>query len=677
MSKTQNNYNVLIQVQSQNEAERIISMFRSAGITTRAHRVTSEEDLIDSLKNDSWHLLIADNRHPQVSLPYSLDALKKHEKDTPIILLTDDLSAETQDRAFKLGVQDVIDKAAESHFTHAALREMNNAQERAKSRELAVEFAELNARAEQLLANSDDAVAYVTDGIIMKCNAKFAESFGTTLEQLDFASIIDLVADSDHKKFKNFFRLFGKGELEKAELTFQALKNNADTFEAFISLSESSIDGEPCTQVNLSNNASGSSNASGAGTQDVATELYNRYYLADQIAVAAMQAGNNSSSLLVYALDDYENLLDEAKFSGIDTLIKDLAAQLAPQFTSGETIARLTDNSVAIITQQKPDAALKVAKKSLAVVEKHICEMQERTFQYTCTCAVLHINNKNASIVLDNAIVGISDIRLNKAKNSADTYTPPVVEAAPVGANDVANIAEALEHGVFKLLYQPMMSLQGDSKENYEVSVWMNDNGTDVYPDALIQNANNSKLDRWIILESTKALSMHRAAGHNTRLTINLTLNALMDNGLAAWLKVATKAANLTNDLLVFQFNEEDIRKHLKSAIKTINALHEAKFQVSVNHFGKESDPFKLLNHIKIDMIRIDPHFTELIAKGDTNELKVLINKSKELSIQTLLPEVDNAGALATLWQLGTHYIQGSYLQVPTPVMNYEFADIA
>ncbi len=680
MSKKQNNYNVLIQVQSQNEAERIIGMFRSAGLATRAHRVTSEEDLTDSLKNDNWDLLVADNRHPQVSLPFSLEGLKKFKKSTPVILITDDLSPETQERAFKAGIQDVIDKAAEKHFVHAAKREMENAHQHAKTTALEKDYAELSERAEQLLSTSDDAIAYVADGIIMKCNEAFAEAFKYTTEQLDCASIIDLVAAADHNKFKNFFKLFGKGDMEKAELVFQAVTNNKENFDAFITLSTSSIDNEPCTQVHISSNSTGgSSGASGSGTLDTATELFNRYYLADQIASSAMQVNNGtfSASLMVYALDEYPNLLQDVYLSGIDSLIKDLATHLHSQLNSGELIARLGDDSVAVILQQKPDAAIKIAKETLQTIEKHICELDGRTLQYTCTCVVLNLNNKNTLQMLDNCIEGIGNIRLKKSKNSAEIFTPAVKQAAPVGADDIANIEEALEHGVFKLLYQPMMSLQGDARENYEASVWMNEAGKDVYPIALIQSAKNSKLDRWIILECTKALSLHRASGHNSRLTINLTLNALMDDGLAAWLKVATKAANLTNEFLVFQFQEEDIRNNLKAAIKAITALREAKFQVSLKNFGKESEPFKLLNHIKLDMILIDAHFTESIAKGDTTELKSLITQAKELGIQTMLPEVDNAGALATLWQLGTHYIQGSYLQMPSPVMNYEFTDIS
>lgn len=680
MSKKQTSYNVLIQVQSQNEAERIVSLFRGAALATRAHRITSEEDLSENLSSDSWHLLIADNRHPQVSLTFSLDALKKHAPDTPVILFTDDTTPETRERAFKAGIQDVIDKNADKHFIYAAKREMENAQERMASRALEKQFAELNSRAEQLLSASDDAIAYVADGIIMKCNDKFAETFGYSAEQLDCASIIDLVAETDHGKFKNFFRLFGKGELDKAEMAFNALRNDKSGFEAFLTLCQSSIDGEPCTQVNIHSQAVSDGGGSGAGTQDTATGLFNRYYLADQVTTTAVQVNNGvlSASLMVYSLDDADNIFNDIYLSGADALIKDLATHLHGQLNSGELIARLGDDSVAVILQQKPDAALKLARETLKTIEKHICEFAGRTIQYTCTCVVLNLNNRNAGELLDNAIEGLYSIRQAKPRNSAEIFIPSQKkEVAVAGSNDISNIEEAIEQGAFKLLYQPMMSLQGDSHENYEATLWMDDGGKSIYPVDMIRNARNSKLDRWIILEATKTLSMHRASGHNTRLTINLTVNALMDEGLAAWLKVATKAANLTHEHVIFQFDEEDVRNSLKIAIKTITALREGKFRVSIKNFGKETEPFKLLNHIKIDMVRFDPHFTESVAKGDTANLKALITQAKEASIQTILPEVDNAGALATLWQLGTHYIEGSYLQTPSPVMNYEFADIA
>ncbi len=179
-------------------------------------------------------------------------------------------------------------------------------------------------------------------------------------------------------------------------------------------------------------------------------------------------------------------------------------------------------------------------------------------------------------------------------------------------------------------------------------------------------------MDRWIILETTKALSIHRTNGHNTRLIINLTSNALLDDSIAAWLGVAIKAANLSSDLLTFQFREDDVKNNLKSAIKTIGALRSAKFRVSVGEFGCDEDPFKLLKHVALDFVKFHTSLST-----DSKALKTLIQDAKENHLQTIVPEVDNASMLASMWQMGTHYIQGSYLQLPSAEMNFEFAELA
>ena len=49
---------LLILEDSQNEAERLVSLFRNAGHATRVHRLTSPEDLAETLQQ-SWDLLIA------------------------------------------------------------------------------------------------------------------------------------------------------------------------------------------------------------------------------------------------------------------------------------------------------------------------------------------------------------------------------------------------------------------------------------------------------------------------------------------------------------------------------------------------------------------------------------------------------------------------------------------
>ena len=59
MQKQNATVHLLILDPSQNDAESLISLLRNAGKATRAHRITSEEDLEEALKNSNWDLLLA------------------------------------------------------------------------------------------------------------------------------------------------------------------------------------------------------------------------------------------------------------------------------------------------------------------------------------------------------------------------------------------------------------------------------------------------------------------------------------------------------------------------------------------------------------------------------------------------------------------------------------------
>lgn len=661
-----------MQVQSQNESERLIGVFRSGGMAVRVHRVTSEQDLQESLDDSTWDLLIADNRHPEVSLQCSLATLKKQNRDIPILLLTDEVTKELREQAFKLGVQDVIDKNDNIHFVHAAMREMQGTRNRLSCQRLNIDFQELKKRAEALLETSDDAIAYVSDGIIIKNNEKFADTFAYAVDDLDCMSIIDLVSASDQEVFKNLFRHFSKGGTEHSELSFKGRKKNKEDVDVTVQLTNSVVDGEPCVQLTIRGADEAAANFN-AGIIDTATGLHNRYYLADQVTTTVLQIGKSipSASLLLYRLDGGNRLLNDVDFSGVDLLVKDLANVVTKSLESEAIIARVADDAIAVILHKTADKGLKLAQATIKTIEDHICELQGRTYQYTCTCVVLQLNNKDANQMLDYAFEGLGVIRGKHEKNYADIFTPTIKKTS-VNADALGSIDEAIELGCFKLLYQPLMSLHGETIENYEATLWFKDDSGDTYPDALIKKAGSSKLDRWIILETTKALSIHRTNGHNTRLIINLTSNALLDDSIAAWLGVAIKAANLSSDLLTFQFREDDVKNNLKSAIKTIGALRSAKFRVSVGEFGCDEDPFKLLKHVALDFVKFHTSLST-----DSKALKTLIQDAKENHLQTIVPEVDNASMLASMWQMGTHYIQGSYLQLPSAEMNFEFAELA
>lgn len=662
-------YNVLMQVQSQNEAERLISVFRSGGTTVRVHRITSEPDFNESLEESNWDLLIVDNQHPEVSLSYSLNTIKKQNRDIPIVLISEDVNHDIRDQAFNLGIKDVIEREDNIHFIHAALREIDGVRKRNFSQRLQHEYTELKKRADLLLEQSDDAIAYVSDGILIRVNDKFAEKFGfQAAEDMEFLSIIDLVSPSDQETFKDFFRHFSSGRSKKNELSFTGIGRDKQAIEAVINLERSVIDGEACTQVIIPSNQNAV--CVEESTTDKASGLYHRYYFEKELQALADQVGHGipSASLVLFRFDSSNRILDDVNFSGLDVLCQNTANLLENGFPQAQLVARLNSDSLAVLISKSAEKTLPLAEAAIKTIEDHIHEVDNRTYQLTCTAAVLQLSNKEAKTLLDHAFIGLGHIRTEHQKNHAAVFTA-TAETINASASELS-INEAMEMGYFSLLYQPLMGLHGDSTENYEALLAFN-NDIENYPEALIHSVNDSKLDRWIIVEATKALALKHAQKHESRLILNLTRNALLDDGLAAWLSVAVKAANLTAEHIALQFREVDVKNNLKSAIKNIAALRKANFAVSICDFGLDEEPYRLLKHLNPNLIKFDASIN-----SDGKVLKQLIYQAKEFDLKTIVPEVDNASMLASMWQIGAHYIEGSYLQAPSEKMDYEFAEL-
>ncbi len=680
---TPDTYRLLILVESQNAAEQLISLFRNAGHATRAHRITSLEDLADHLDEHEWDLLLSDDKHPDVEFSAALQRISESEHDIPAILLVNTLDSTCIASGFERGAQDIIQADREQHLLCGVDREIRNVRHRLQRLKLESELVTVTQRAEQLLADSVDAIAYVSDGMHIEANESYAEIFGyEDAEELECLPIIDLIAEKDQDHFKAFLRHYGKGDTDQADLNITALRQDESEFDAHMTLSHSSVDGEDCTQIIIHDGSSKSGGSAGQSITDPVTDLYTRHYLADQLATAAVQVANGlgPACLLYINIDNFQRLTSHFGLSGCDALIQDLAELINSLVADNDCLARYGDSSLALLLSNKSaEDALVFATQCCRTVEDHICTLNEQTAQYTVSIGISSVNTRNVAEVIDHAYCAIQLILERHDNNCAEIYVHKV-EPTPQENGSVATLEEAIEQNRFRLLFQPIISLRGDSREHYEVFLrLLGENDEELLPAEFLGGATDTKLDRWVILESTKMLALHHAEGHDTRLIINLTANALVDNSLIPWIGVALKAANLPPDCIAFQFSEVDISKHLNVAKNVTQALQELNCKVALSQFGKTVDPVKTLKHVVADFVKVDGSFTLDLQdnQGDPQVLKAMVNSITENNMLSIVPFVENAGVLATLWQIGVNYIQGHYLQPPSPKMDYEFTEIA
>lgn len=675
---------LLILEDSQNEAERLVSLFRNAGNATRVHRLISSEDLLEALKH-SWDLLICSPASDCLDPHEALSSLRKQGKDIPVIMLLADNEPDSVTEALMLGAQDALPQGEDERLVLVARRELGNLEERRARRSAEVALREAEKRCQLLLDSSVDAIAYVHDGMHIYANRAYLELFGfDDAEELEGLPMIDLIGTSDQGAFKDFLK--NHQQLDNHELACAGVRTDNSSFPSRIALSPAAYDGEPCIQVVIraeTANAELEEKLREISSLDLVTGLYNRSHFLELMDNAAHRAVHEEqqASLAYIRVDRYASLLADMGLGAIDLLLTDLAGLLRAHFPQDAQLARFGDDVFAVLqTGLSPQQQRPLLEALLKKAEGHLFDINGRTAQTTLSIGVAGLNDTTpkAGEVID------------RAQRCADQLDEPgtlklfdpaeELAAAASRGSVVAMVQQALEQNSFRLLFQPVISLRGDEHEHYEVLLrLLSPSGQEVPPDEFLAVARDSgmgeKIDRWVILSSIKLLADHRSKGHATRLFVHLSSASLQDPTLLPWLSVALKAARLPSDALVFQFSEPDAITYLKQAKALALGLKDLHCHIALSQFGCALNPFNTLRHLPVDFVKVDGSFTkELSDPANQETLKIMLASLHSQAKLTIVPFVESASVLATLWQAGTNYIQGYYLQGPSQSMDYNFS---
>ncbi|TXR40107.1 EAL domain-containing protein [Ectopseudomonas mendocina] len=676
---------LLILEDSQNEAERLVSLFRNAGHATRVHRLTSSEDLAETLQH-TWDLMICAPSSEYLEPGEAINAIRRQAKDIPVIQLVDDNDPEIITEALLFGAQDALPQGEDERLVLVAKRELSNLEERRARRAAEVALREAEKRCQLLLESSVDAITYVHDGMHIYANRAYLELFRyEDSEELEGMPMIDLIASSDHAAFKDFLKNYQSAE-GNAELNCQGVRADGSSFAAQMSFSPATYDGEPCIQVVIraeTSNAELQEKLREISSQDLVTGLFNRNHfleLMDSAAERAISTGQ-PSTLAYIRVDRYATLQGEIGLASIDLLLTDLAGLLRAHFPVESQLARFGDDVfTALLPGQTPEHCQASLQSLLKKVESHLFDVSGRTVQTTLSIGVAGLSEKTAKAqeVIDRALRcadELNDGNALKLFNPADELA-----AAANRGNLLAMVQQALENNSFRLLFQPIISLRGDAHEHYEVLLrLLNPQGEEVPPAKFLAAAKDAglgeKIDRWVILNSIKLLADHRSKGHNTRLFVHLSSASLQDQTLLPWLSAALKAARLPSDSLVFQFSEPDAITYLKQAKALTQGLAQLHCKVALSQFGCALNPFNTLKHLHVDFVKVDGSFSQDLSNAENQEaLKTLLSSLHAQAKLTIVPFVESASVLATLWQAGVNFIQGYYLQGPSQSMDYDFS---
>jgi diguanylate cyclase (GGDEF)-like protein len=514
------------------------------------------------------------------------------------------------------------------------------------------------------------------------------------IDELICIPVLDTMDSESQSSFKDLSKPFSENsQAEQSEsVPCTSIREDGTQISATMSLSAATYDGEDCLQIVIRpehDNEELAEKIKELSQQDLLTGLYNRQYFMEQLHETKENAVNKHqhSGVLYLAIDNFQKIKTNFGMADADLILRDLAHVIEENTQNGHHLARLSDDVFGVICPaQSGDEAIEVAESYGKAIEDHLFEVAGKTIQITLSTGVTLVTENAPGIndILGRAQTASQEIAAQDDADGVNSVNLYAIQPNKLSDHDMAIelIQDALANDKFKLLFQPIISLRGEGDENYEAFIRMiNEEGEEISPYDFLPPSGPSdmanKVDKWVILQTIKHLSEHRSKGHNTKLFINLTSETLQDQTFTSWLNVALKAARLPGDSLIFQISENSAITYLKQAKEFAKGVGSLHCKMSINQFGHALKPFNLLKHLNPEYIKLEGSFTQDMQKGEESreQAKEMIQTLQSMGKLTIVPLVESAALLSTLWQAGVNYIQGYYLQAPSTEMNYDFSE--
>jgi multidomain signaling protein FimX len=224
----------------------------------------------------------------------------------------------------------------------------------------------------------------------------------------------------------------------------------------------------------------------------------------------------------------------------------------------------------------------------------------------------------------------------------------------------------------FRLVQQPVASLQGDDPGMFDVLVRMIDpQGKEVLPSEFMAAAERNELlkniDRWVVGASL-SFAAQRKPGC---LFVRLSRDTAKDATFVDWLDNHIRSSRADPHRLCFQVTEGICTSQITQIQELAGQLRARGFRFALDSFGSGRDPHGMLEAVPLDFVKIDGALVQGLTGDNQLQLRVrqLVEAAARKKIQTIAERVEDANTMAVLWQIGVQYIQGYFVNEPEQVV--------
>ncbi len=677
---------------TETDAEPLIDTLRSTGYSVFHKHVPGAAELSSELAAQEWDLLLCGKGFELVDAAEAVRCLQEVRARTAVIVVYDEAEKDEQAcvvEALQAGASDAVSRGNSVHLQLVVNREIKRlallrAHEKAERA-----YVEMRERCLVLLESSRDAIAYVHQGMHVYANTAYAKTFGyENLEELFGMPIMNMILPDKQEAFKKFLRCYSSKESHVPLLESTCINASGKEFDVNMELARVVYEGEECLQVIVRPLVK--------EVEEAQSNILERYalpklcdgpYFLSALGKASSEIESIPASVLYVEIDDFYSLRQRIGVEATETVVLRVGSLLEKCAPKQSLIARFADHALALLLEaQEPETGLIVAEEiRRRVAECPLSDLMPGggSSSVTCSTGIAFVLEQtgNGGAFLDNArgacrtamTSGGNRVEIWKAASLGDTIGSPT-PASLVG--------DALESNRVSLVFQPIVSLQGDSTAMYEADPRALDaEGNPVNEEQFFSDLKElntaTKLDEWVVEAALTVLLEQQKQQGDIRLFLRLSDHAFRNELLLLFVREKLRSAKLSGQSLTLQISEKAALGQTKNVRAFLSGLKPIGCRSAVEHVGRTLNGLDHLKKLPVDYFKLDRSLCGRMLNGTEGQKSVagIVQLAKTIGVQTIATGVDEADCLALLWQSGVDFAQGRCIQEASEVLQYDFSN--
>lgn len=419
---------------------------------------------------------------------------------------------------------------------------------------------------------------------------------------------------------------------------------------------------------------------------DQLTNIYNRFFIEEQLKNALNTPSKKGYNLLYIDLDQFKLINDSAGYQAGDELLKMVASHFQSLLDGKSVFARVDgDGFMLLLENSSREEGVVFLEKSLEILSDFRFVWANETYSVSASIALLYFNAHEYTLKeLLKAINTTLYTAKSKGRNKSHIYhvSDNLTQRFNTELETAALIKEALHKGPsrFELFAQDIVPLQEESEQiSYEILIRMWDKENNfISPADFLPAAERYQLMAeidmhvlWTYLQSVTANKEHLEKLHSAH--INLAGSTLNNPDFQAKVKEAVNHFDFPWEKLELEITESSAIGNFNMANEFIAWLKSQKIGLALDDFGTGMASFEYLKSLPFDVIKIDGSFVKDMHKDPTDKAVIkYIQEIAQLKGQKTVAEyVETQEDVDELRAIGITYGQGFYLGKPRPLSSW------